>query len=202
MANGFFLIRCETEKMMETILEEGPWTINGMVLHLLRWKPDFQACYEKLSTATIWIQMYNLPLEYMDVETLEPLATNIGQVVKVDLTTLVGDRAKFARVCVELDLTKPLKRGIWAQSPAKRFFIPILYEKLPTFCYKCGIVGHGAERCQVMEQGGNVGAAGTQENRNMINPSSTTSGNEELKKDPRKEPGYGNWMIAGRRKKL
>ncbi|KAJ0970134.1 hypothetical protein J5N97_023011 [Dioscorea zingiberensis] len=149
MANGFFLIRCSSEKMMEEILVEGPWTVNGLTLHLLRWRPDFQACFAKLSTATLWVRLYNLPPEYWDANMLEPLAASLGKVVKVDVTTMVADRAKFARVCVDIDLTKPLERGIWISTPFTRLFIPILYEKLPLFCYRCGIVGHGADKCHM-----------------------------------------------------
>lgn len=33
----------------------------------------------------------------------------MGKTIKVDRTTLMASRSKFARVCVKIDLTKPLK---------------------------------------------------------------------------------------------
>lgn len=37
--------------------------------------------------------------------------------------------------------------GFWLEDEGKRVFIIILYEKLPTFCYRCGLVGHGDASC-------------------------------------------------------
>ncbi|KAJ0973911.1 hypothetical protein J5N97_015876 [Dioscorea zingiberensis] len=57
------------------------------------------------------------------------------------------DRCKFARVCVELDLEQPLKSAVWVNTPRKKVLVPIIYEKIPVFCYHCGIVGHGTKSC-------------------------------------------------------
>lgn len=35
----------------------------------------------------------------------------IGRTIKVDRTTLMASKGKFARVCIEVDLTKSLKAG-------------------------------------------------------------------------------------------
>lgn len=35
MSNGFYLIHCDKQEMMKTVLWEGPWTISGMVLQLM-----------------------------------------------------------------------------------------------------------------------------------------------------------------------
>lgn len=56
-------------------------------------------------------------------------------------------RSKFARICVEIDISKPLKQGFWVGDDDHRVFIVILYEKLPIFCYLCGMAGHGSNNC-------------------------------------------------------
>ena len=40
---------------------------------------------------------------------LEIIAMHLGRLLKVDNHTMNLTRAKFVRMCVELDLTKPLK---------------------------------------------------------------------------------------------
>ncbi|KAJ0983711.1 hypothetical protein J5N97_011966 [Dioscorea zingiberensis] len=147
MPNGFFVIRCSTATMAEDLLVEGPWSINGSIFHLLRWKEHFEPMYEKLSAATVWVQLNNMPVEYWDIEHLETLVNYFGRLIKVDATTQEMDRAKFIHVCIELDLQKPLKKGVWVTTPKSKSFVSILYERLPVFCYHCGVVGHGANAC-------------------------------------------------------
>ncbi|KAJ0974411.1 hypothetical protein J5N97_016376 [Dioscorea zingiberensis] len=162
MPNGFFMIRCSTETMAEDLLLNGPWIINGLVFHLLRWKEHFEPMYEKLTTATIWVHLINIPVEYWAPEHLEPLVSYFGRLVKVDNTTQHMGRAKFVRICIEIDLQKPLKRGVWVRTPKSRTFVSIIYEKLPLFCYRCGVIGHGVDACPEASPGYQRDAAGTE----------------------------------------
>lgn len=68
---------------------------------------------------------------------------SVWGVLKVDDHTLDRSQAKFARVCVEINLEKPLKQGTWVNYGDFSVFVLVLYENLPVFCYKCGRVGHG-----------------------------------------------------------
>ncbi|KAG0480556.1 hypothetical protein HPP92_011414 [Vanilla planifolia] len=56
-------------------------------------------------------------------------------------------RTSYARVCVRMDLTKPLKSGLWLSGDLGKSFQPIEYEGLPRICYACGHVGHVVEHC-------------------------------------------------------
>lgn len=50
----------------------------------------------------------NLSIEYFDQPFLERLGSKIGRIVKVDKTTSLAERGKYARLCIEVDLRKPL----------------------------------------------------------------------------------------------
>lgn len=62
-----------------------------------------------------------------------------------DLTTLNFERARFARVCVEVNLAKPLKGTILING--ERYFVA--YEGLSEICSKCGIYGHLVHGCPI-----------------------------------------------------
>lgn len=104
---------------------------------------EFQPTFEKLSTAAIWIQIYHLPMEPWGGEILEIMASQFGSVLKIDEDTFDCSRAKFARVCVDLDLEQPLQQGTWVKYGGFSVLILVLYEKLPVFCFRLGRVGHG-----------------------------------------------------------
>lgn len=55
-------------------------------------------------------------------------------------------KCEFCRIRVNLDIQKPLGRGIFI-SPNKqgKTWLPLKYESLPTFCFGCGRLGHGVK---------------------------------------------------------
>ena len=47
------------------------------------------------------------------------------------------------RVCVELDIDKPLRRGAYiASSDGERLWLTFKYERIPIVCFICGKLGH------------------------------------------------------------
>lgn len=147
MSNGFYLIRCEKQEMVEAVMWERLWTISGMVLQLTPWKGHFQPAFEKLHLAAVWVQLHHLPIEYWNGEVLELVGEQFGRFLKVDDHTEKLTRTKFARICVEIILSKPLKRGFWIGDHDNRCMVAVFYERLPVFCFKCGLVGHGESGC-------------------------------------------------------
>lgn len=128
---------------MQKILFEGPWAVNGIVLKLAQWQPFFKPAFSKLTTMVVWLQFHNLPMEFWDGESLETITSCLGRLFKIDEFTCSLSRSKFTRVCVEIDLAKPLKQSIWIGDDSHRVVVVALYERLPMFCYSCGVIGHG-----------------------------------------------------------
>lgn len=55
---------------------------------------------------------------------------------------------EFFWLRIQFDVQKPLRRGIFVSIENKsKSWIPFKYEKLPTFCFDCGKMGHGLKKC-------------------------------------------------------
>ncbi|CAN1154343.1 hypothetical protein LINPERHAP2_LOCUS19960 [Linum perenne] len=67
----------------------------------------------------------------------------IGRTIRLDLATSKGSRYRYVRVCVEVDLTKPLLGKYMIED---RIF-KIEYESLENVCFDCGCYGHKKETC-------------------------------------------------------
>lgn len=80
------------------------------------------------------------PLEDWDAQNLARLASAVGE---LDEQTGSLGRCEYARVCVRLDLSKRLPKGVWAIGFNGRFFQ-----------LHCGIVGHRADACQLRQEAG------------------------------------------------
>ena len=55
-----------------------------------------------------WIRIPRLPWEFWDQGSLISLLRTVGQVFRIDHNTLFRLKGKFARVCVQIDVTQPL----------------------------------------------------------------------------------------------
>ncbi|CAN1778667.1 hypothetical protein LINPERHAP1_LOCUS14459 [Linum perenne] len=71
----------------------------------------------------------------------------IGKTVQIDLATTEGARARYARVCVEVDISKPLLGKYMIED--RTFYIE--YESLDNICFSCGFYGHKADACKFEE---------------------------------------------------
>ncbi|CAN1201041.1 hypothetical protein LINPERHAP2_LOCUS45359 [Linum perenne] len=71
------------------------------------------------------------------------IGNHIGRTVRLDLATTEGARGRFARVCVEIDISKPL---IGKYMIEDRTFL-VEYESLENICHHCGIYGHKIDNC-------------------------------------------------------
>ncbi|XP_073009146.1 uncharacterized protein [Typha latifolia] len=103
---------------------------------------------EAFTSALVWIQLHNLPQEYWELEALVPVAEYFGKPLRVDETTLDHTRSKVCRVCVEIDLQKPLKKAVWLGPKEDWVDLRVVYENIPVFCYLCGKIGHRAAGCE------------------------------------------------------
>lgn len=103
------------------------------------WQPYFEPAFTEDDGLVAVAQP---SLELWD-GSLETLTEPIGRLMKVDEYTSSFSRARFAWVRLEIDLAQPLKRGFRIEDGTSRVFVMILYERLPTFCFTYGLVGHG-----------------------------------------------------------
>jgi hypothetical protein len=55
---------------------------------------------------------------------------------------------RFIRVRVGVDVNSPFPMGFpMDRTPLPVLWIPFKYEKLGSFCYRCGILGHDVKNC-------------------------------------------------------
>ncbi|XP_035544650.1 uncharacterized protein LOC118348031 [Juglans regia] len=75
------------------------------------------------------------------------IGSTIGRVIEVEADSDGNCWGKWIRVKVEMDLLKPLIRGKIVELLGQKNFIQFKYERLPRFCFKCGVIKHGVQGC-------------------------------------------------------
>ncbi|KAI8012902.1 Uncharacterized protein LOK49_LG05G00852 [Camellia lanceoleosa] len=144
LGSNYFLFKFSSQEDCAHVYSGGPWVILDHYLTVRKWEPDFKASEAFETTTAVWVRFPELPIEYFQEQVLYTIAKQLGRPLKIDLTTAMATRGKFARVCIELDLNKPL---------CPRFLLgkksySIEYESIHSLCFHCGRVDHRKELCR------------------------------------------------------
>lgn len=128
---------------MNEILYSGPYTINNTPIVIKLWSPDFDLKTEFLIEIPIWVKFPKLPINSWGAKSLSSIASTIGTPLYADSCTAKQTRISFARILIEVNVTKPLPDEVEVMDPTGRFFQqPVLYDWKPNFCEKCMKIGH------------------------------------------------------------
>ncbi|XP_057419027.1 uncharacterized protein LOC130713259 [Lotus japonicus] len=108
VGNGFYMVKFDMKTDRDKVIGGGPWMIFDHYLAVSTWSPEFISPEARVTRTLAWIRIPGLNVVFYDESFLMSVAKVIGTPIRVDMHTLRGDRGRFARICVELDLTKPV----------------------------------------------------------------------------------------------
>lgn len=129
------------------ILQGRPWMFENQIMVLQPWKGGQSWKQDAFNFSPIWVQVWNVPVHLMFLESGKKIGALVGKVNDVMLVEAGGREDRHVRVLIDLDLTKPLLRGTTLKYKQEECWIEFKYEQLPLFCFYCGRVGHNEILC-------------------------------------------------------
>ncbi|KAJ7964336.1 Zinc ion binding nucleic acid binding protein [Quillaja saponaria] len=124
-------------------MDEGPWMIMGHYRTVRKWRPNFRPKMDTIKSTAVWLRLLGFPLEFYDEHILLTIVNTIGKAIKVGANTKLMTKARFAKICVELDLNKPLKPKILFNGE----WLKVEYDGIQLICFSCGMQGHKDGAC-------------------------------------------------------
>lgn len=102
----------------------------------------------------MWIRLPRLPLTCWSEDSLSRIGSVLGKPVCADECTSQQKHISYARMLVEVDITKPLiykvpiedEKGLITEQH-------VYYEWVPMFCQKCHVVGHICKENKAITKG-------------------------------------------------
>ncbi|KAL0378827.1 UNVERIFIED_CONTAM: hypothetical protein Sradi_3188200 [Sesamum radiatum] len=152
------------------VWERSPWMFDKNLLVLNDVVDDENPLIVPLNWSFFHIHVHGLPVKQMTKEMAEAIGHRLGKYEDS------ADSCQFMwgssmRLRVALDISKPLKRFLRLRTVrGEGSIVSFTYERLPNFCYLCGLLGHIDRNCERRYEDG------------FVNPG------EELQ--------YGEWLRA------
>jgi hypothetical protein len=144
-----FIADFGTQEDKERVLEGSPRMVGRHAVILQEYdetlKPS-DVCFDKME---MWVRILNLPFGWMNERRGARAAGLIGVVVRMDVDGDGESSGPYLRACVSVEVDKPLRRGVMLKpnKTAKPEWFEIQFEKLPFYCFSCGIMGHTKIEC-------------------------------------------------------
>jgi hypothetical protein len=196
------------------VMNGGPWMIFDHYLTVRTWSPSFVSTTAKIDWTLVWARIPDLNVVFYDEIFLLALASALETPIKVDMNTVNVTRGKFARICIEVDLDKPVVGKVWIQN----HWHNVEYEGFHIICSACGCYGHVARNCssknnvQMQSQGSaehdNRKVSAEDIPTNMVEDgelpnriiSNVTPVNQVTRSSP--QALHGDWLVVTRNRKV
>nr|POE90406.1 uncharacterized protein CFP56_59946 [Quercus suber] len=205
LGNDFYSVRFALKEDLNSVLEKGPWFIGGHFLSIRPWEPFFKPGMANVSSIAVWVRLHHLPMELYEAEVLKQIGEALGKVLRIDAHTALEARGKYARLCIQVDINKPLINTVLIG----KFEQQVVYEGIHKLCFGCGRIGHKKEACPHLVRkpgspvsGDNVerGDSARSHTLHAMDSSTDGSGTSGGSGADTESTLYGPWMVVTRKK--
>ena len=136
----------------DRLFEGGPYFFTAAGLYMRPWIMNFVPEKETFTSVPVWVRLYSLPLDYWKNELLAAIGNKLGHYVKASEATRRGKYTSFARICVEMDLSRALPEEIILEVFYEESVQTVYYEHIPFRCRKCHEHGHLFRDCPLNKE--------------------------------------------------
>ncbi|CAH9145706.1 unnamed protein product [Cuscuta epithymum] len=112
---------------------------------------DFSTDSEEFLKVPIWVKFPKLSMRLWKAKEVGMIASKVGVPITTDKVTQDTVYTHFARVLIEIDVTKPPVMQFPIVPPSgKEYMQQIIYETYPEYCFHCKKYGHHPFSCLVL----------------------------------------------------
>lgn len=143
-----FLFQFYHEIDIKRVIDGSPWTCGRFHLILERLKEGENPKTIAINKLDVWVQLYDMETGFMSQRVVKDIGDYVGTFIESDANNFVGVWREYLRIRVTISLEGPLKRRMKLRKNAANWcWVNFKYEGIPTFCFICGMVGHGEKFC-------------------------------------------------------
>ncbi|MBA0880165.1 hypothetical protein Goshw_014377, partial [Gossypium schwendimanii] len=148
LKEGAILVKFGNVEDKKRILNLSPWLFDQCLFAMLPYVKRTRSGVLRFQLNSIWVRIFSIPLEYMDTQVAMDVGSAIREVIATGWHDREGGWTEYIRLRVILDIFKPLRRVVqFVNSESVVYVCAIKYERLPIFCYSCGLISYSTQKC-------------------------------------------------------
>lgn len=111
-ASGWIIFKFNSDEDRVAVLHGGPYRDGSLQQHIRNMPKYFHFETKEMCTVPVWTKLNNWPLIYWNEKALSKCATRLGTPVCSDGMTCEKKRLSYARILINVDASKPLKKEL------------------------------------------------------------------------------------------
>ncbi|KAK1680162.1 hypothetical protein QYE76_041010 [Lolium multiflorum] len=123
MGANIFLAEFATEADKTLVQDGTPWTVGNHCVILNVWDPRVNPADVEFNELAFWARILKLPCGLMNDHRGKELASRLGKIERMVVDEKGRAWGEYLRV------------------------LSVMYERMPTFCFSCGLIGHSSLSC-------------------------------------------------------
>lgn len=147
LGHNFYQFVFSVQEEKEKVLMKQPWFFDNQIMVLHHWMQNLTPQDPIFKRVPMWIQVKGLPTHWSSKEVGWKLGKVFPSCMNVVLPEFGSKEGKLLKMLVEINLDIPLLRGTKLKLGTECVWVEFRYEKVPTFCFYCGIIGHSERTC-------------------------------------------------------
>lgn len=143
-----FLFRIPNVGTRNHVINQRLWQIEGQTMFVAHWEPGNLPEKPALSSAPIWLELRNVPLQFFNEDGLERIAGLVGHPKYLHPATVNKTNLEVAKVLTLIDPRKPLPEAVNVQFESGDISrVTVSSPWMPPVCSHCKEIGHSIKRC-------------------------------------------------------
>lgn len=143
-----FLFRIPNVSTRNRVITQVLWQIEGRTMFVAKWEPGVNPDKPELKSAPIWLELRKVPFQFFNEESLERIASLVGEPKFLHPSTANKTNLEVAKVFTIIDPRKPLPEAVNVQFESGDISRVLVSSPwMPPVCDHCKEIGHDIKRC-------------------------------------------------------
>ncbi|KAJ8768806.1 hypothetical protein K2173_023710 [Erythroxylum novogranatense] len=152
VSGGLYVFPFYHKVDMNRVMDMNPWSFNNQAILLEKMEGMENPCDVPLNHVYLWVKVFGLRSGFRSEHVAKNVGDALGEFMEADPDNFVHKWREYWRVRVKVDINKPIKDSIKLKKEKMKQSIEVsfVYERIPTFCFICGIIGHSYKFCPLL----------------------------------------------------